>query len=128
MEVAGMLASDPTEAADGAAIDLAEPAGLADAAPLGDMLQDRFDLLWWQSRIEEGRPFALGESGLASMAAEHASGLLGTIATGHCQVSSPTLAMFGAVGIQAAEAREVVHGAAPPMRSSRLMASCVTSA
>jgi hypothetical protein len=126
VEVAGMLASDPTQAADGAAIDLAEPTRLADAAPLGDMLQDRFDLLRRQSRVEERRPFALGESGLASLAAEHASGLLGTIATGHRQISGPTLAMFRALRIQAAEAREVIHGAAPPVRSSGSISCCVT--
>jgi hypothetical protein len=45
VEVVGVLASDPAQSADGAAIHLAEPAGLADAASLGDMLQDRFDFL-----------------------------------------------------------------------------------
>lgn len=122
-----MLASDPTHTADGAAIDLAEPTRLSDAAPFGDMLQDRFDLLRRQSRVEEWRHFALGESGLASLEAEHASGLLGTISAGHRQISGHTLAMFEALRIQAAEARELVHGAAPPMRSSRLIASCVNS-
>jgi hypothetical protein len=45
VEVAGVLTGDLAQAADGASIHLAEPAGLADAAPLGDVLQDRFDLL-----------------------------------------------------------------------------------
>jgi hypothetical protein len=49
-----MIASDPAVAADRAAIDLAEPAGLSDAAPLGDVLQDRFSFLRWESRVEEG--------------------------------------------------------------------------
>src|SRR3954470_19791634 len=44
VEVAGVFPGDPAQAADGAAIHLAEPSGLADAAPLGDVLQDRFDL------------------------------------------------------------------------------------
>jgi hypothetical protein len=47
-----MISGDPAQSADGAAVDLAEPAGLADAAPLGDVLQDRFDLLGRQPRVE----------------------------------------------------------------------------
>jgi hypothetical protein len=122
-----VIAGDPAEAADGATIDLAEPAGLADAAPLGDVLQDRFDLLRWQSGVEERSPFALRETSLADLAAEHASGLLRAIATGHREISGSAFAAFRALGIQAAEAREVVHGAAPPARSSRSTSSCVTS-
>ena len=53
-------------------------------------------------------------------------GLLGAVAAGHGQVSGPALAVVGALGIQAAEAREVVHGAGPSVRSSELMAGCVT--
>src|SRR3954451_17249695 len=58
VEVAGVLAGDPAVAADGAPIHPAEPAGLADAAPLGDVLQDRFDLLLRQPGVEQGRPLA----------------------------------------------------------------------
>jgi hypothetical protein len=118
VEVAGVLAGDPTQTADGAAVHLAESAGLADAAPLGDVFQDRLDLLRRQSGIEERRPLAFGEASLASVASEHTPGLFGPIATGDGQISGSPLAMLGAVGIQAAEAREVVHGAAPPVRSS----------
>jgi hypothetical protein len=45
VQVAGVLAGQSAQPADRVAVHLAEPAGLADAAPLGDMLQDRFDLL-----------------------------------------------------------------------------------
>jgi hypothetical protein len=76
VEVVGVIVGDPAQAADGAAIDLAEPAGLSDAAPLGDVLQDRFDFLRRQSGVEEWGPFALREASLASPTAEHASGLL----------------------------------------------------
>jgi len=41
VEVAGVLAGQAAQSAHRAAIYLAEPAGLADAAPLGDVLQDR---------------------------------------------------------------------------------------
>ena len=77
--------------------------------------------------VEQGRPLALGEAGLAGAAAEHAAGLLGAVAAGHGQVSGPPLAVVGAVGIQAAEAREVVHGAAPPVRSWGGTPSCALS-
>jgi hypothetical protein len=126
VEVAGVLAGDLAQTADGAAVHLAESAGLADAAPLGDVLQDRLELLRRQSGIEERRPLAFGEAGLASVASEHAPGLLGPIAAGDGQISGPPLAMLGAVAIQAAEAREVVHGAAPSMRSSLPKGGCVT--
>src|SRR3954452_13025038 len=54
MEVAGVLAGDLTQAADGAPIPPAEPAGLADAAALGDVLQDRLDLRRGEAGIEQG--------------------------------------------------------------------------
>src|SRR3954469_16979100 len=101
VEVAGVPSGGPAQAADGAAIHLTEPAGLSDAAPLGDVLQDRFDLLRREPRGEERRPLPLGESGLAVPATEHAPGLAGPVAAGHGQVSRPPLAMLGALGIQA---------------------------
>jgi hypothetical protein len=39
VEVAGLLAGQAAQAADRAAVDLAEPSGLADAAALGDVFQ-----------------------------------------------------------------------------------------
>jgi hypothetical protein len=115
VQVAGVLAGGSAQAADGAPIHLAEPAGLADTAPLGDVLQDRFDLLRGQPSVEQGRPLPLGEAGLAGPTAEHSPLLARAVSAGHREISGPPLAMFGAVGIQAAEAREVVHGAAPPV-------------
>ncbi len=89
-----MITSDPAQAADGASVNLAEPAGLSDAAPLSDVLQGRFDFLWRQSRVEERCSLPLRETSLASLAAEHASGLLGTIATGHREISGSPFAVF----------------------------------
>ena len=114
-----MPAGDLAQAADGAAIHLGEPAGLADAAPLGDVLQDRFDLRGRRARVERGRALTPGEAGLAGPAAEHATRLVGAVAAGHGQVSGPPLAVLGAAGIRAAEAGQVVRGAAPPVRSPR---------
>jgi hypothetical protein len=127
VEVAGMLAGDSAQAADRGAIHLAEPPGLPDTASLGDVFQDRFDLPRRQPRVEQRRPLPFGESRLAGLTTEHASLLAGAVSSGHGQISGPSLAMLGAVGIQAAEAGKVVHGAAPPVRSSRSKGSCVTS-
>ena len=53
-----MLAGHPAVAADRVAVHPAEPAGLADAAALGDVLQDRFDLLGREPGVEQGRALA----------------------------------------------------------------------
>jgi hypothetical protein len=113
VEVAGVIASDSAQAADRATIHLAKSTGLPDAASLGDMFQDRFDLLRRQSRVKEGCPLALGEAKLADTATEHASLLMRAVAAGYGQISGPSLAMLGAVGIEATEAREVIHDEAP---------------
>jgi hypothetical protein len=99
----GVLAGEAAVPGDGVGGDPAEPAGLADAAPLGDVLQDRFDLLGREPGVEQGGSLALGEAGLAGAAAEHAAGLVGPVAAGHGQVSGVALAVVGAAGIQATE-------------------------
>jgi hypothetical protein len=124
VQVTGVFTGALAQAADRVAVHLAESAGLADPASLGAVLQDRLGLFRRQPGIEQGRPLPLGEAGLAGAAAEHTSLLVGTIATGHSQISGPPLAMLGALGILAAEAREVVHGAAPPVRSVEEILSC----
>ena len=113
-----MPAGDPAVAGDGVVVHPTEPAGLADAAPLGDVLQDRLDLLGREPGVEEGRPLALGEPGLAGPAAEHATRLAGSVAVRHGQVSDPPLTVVGAERIQAAEASQIVHGAGPSFNPS----------
>jgi hypothetical protein len=100
-----MPAGQPAISPHGPPIHPAEAAGLADAAPLGDVLQDRLDHLGGQSGVEEWRALAFGKAGLAGLAAKHASSLAGPVSVGHGEVSGPTLTVLGAVGIQAAEAR-----------------------
>jgi len=83
VEVAGVVAGQPAQTADRAAIHLAESTGLADATPFGDVVQDRFELLRRQSRVEERRPLALGEANLADAATKHASLVVRAIAASH---------------------------------------------
>src|SRR5262245_35783057 len=108
-------------AGDGLPIHADEPSGLADTVALGDVMEDRDGLLRRQVGAEQRGAFALGEAGLAGPAAEHAAGLAGAVAMGDGEVSRPPLTVLGAVGIQAAEACEVVHGRGPePNRSAGL--------
>src|SRR5262245_19096514 len=100
VQAAGVLAGQPAQAADGVPVHPAEPTGLADAAALGDVLQDRFGLAGRQPGAAQGRPPSFGEAGLAGAAAEHAAGLPGPVAASNGQVSGVPPAMIGAVGIQ----------------------------
>jgi hypothetical protein len=104
VEVVCVRAGQSAVAADRVTVHPTEPPGLADATPLGDVLQDRFGLLRRQSRVEQRGPFSLGEAGLADRTSEHAAGLVGTIAAGDGEVSGAPLTVFGAGGIQATEA------------------------
>jgi hypothetical protein len=45
VKVAGVISGDSAQTADCAAIDLAKSSGLADATPLGDVVQDRLKRL-----------------------------------------------------------------------------------
>jgi len=112
-----MLAGDPAVAGDRVGSDVAEPTGLPHAAALGDVLQHRHDLLRRETGVEQGRPLAFGEAGLAGAAAEHPPRLPRPIAMGHRQISGPTLAVVGALRIQAAEAREIIHDDSSARRS-----------
>jgi hypothetical protein len=97
-------------AGDGLPVDADEPPGLADAVALGDVMEDRDGLLREQVQAEQRGALAFREAGLASPASEHAASLLGSVAMGDGEISGPPLAVLGAVGIQAVEAGEVVHG------------------
>src|SRR5947209_17738777 len=83
VKVAGVLPGDSAQTADRAAIDLAESSGLADATPLGDVVQDRLERLRREPGVEVRRPLPLGESILADAAPEHPPLLMGAVATGH---------------------------------------------
>src|SRR5262249_53709974 len=121
VQAPGVAPGPPTVAGDGLAVDPAEPPGLADAAPLGHVLQDGLDLLRVESGAEQRGALALGEAGLAGAAPQHAALLVGAVAAGHGQGSGVALAVVGAAGIQAAEAGQVIHGAVGRVRSLGLI-------
>jgi hypothetical protein len=90
-------------------VDAGQPGGLAGAAPLGHVPADGRQRLGRESGVEERGALALGEAGLASGAAEQA-GLVRPLAHGHGQVAVAALPVVGAVGVEAAKPRQVVHG------------------
>jgi hypothetical protein len=88
---------------------LHEPLGLADAAPLGQVLQDREGLLFGEVRPEERGALALGEPPLAGAASQEAVLFLLPVAAADHEVGPAADAVVGSRGVQAAEVREVVH-------------------
>ena len=96
----------------GVLVDAGQAAGFADADAFGKVPQDVEDLVRRQPRVEEGRALALGEARLAGAAIEQAA-LLGPVTGTDGEVAVAALPVVGAVGILAAEQREVVHRMQP---------------
>jgi hypothetical protein len=108
VELAGVAAGQEAVADHGVLIDLDEAAGLADAAALGEMFQDREGFVVGESALEQWGAFAFGEACLAGLAAEEAT-LLTPLAHGDGEVAVATFAVIGAAGVETAEARQIVH-------------------
>jgi hypothetical protein len=110
MELAGVLAGEQGQAGDGVLADADQPGGLADAAAVGEVGEDGQELVLRQVGTEQGRALALGEAGAAGGAVEQAVLLVAAVAHADGEVSAVTPAVVGAVGVEAAEAAEVVQG------------------
>jgi hypothetical protein len=107
------------------AMDPHQPLGLADAAAVGDVLQDGDGLLLGQVRAEQGRALAFGEPDTARTASEEPDRRGGlAVVTGDGEVFAPSDAMIGALGIQAAEHGEVTHGPPPTTYLAMRASSC----
>jgi len=100
-------------AGHGVAVDAHEAFGLADAASLGEVLQDGGGLLLGQMRTEQRGALAFGETIAAGAASEEADRVVLAVATGDREVLAAPDAVLGTSGIQAAESSEVVHGPPP---------------
>src|SRR4051812_37252488 len=112
MSVVGVLPGGAGQSDDGVAVDADEPPGGADAAPLVEVLEDRQGLLLGQVAAVQRRALALGEAGAAGVAVELAELLVLAEAAADGGVAGVAPAVERAVGVLAAEAREVVHGVA----------------
>ena len=105
----GVLAGELRQAVDRVLVDPDEPGGLSDAAALGEVLEHGEDLVARQLGVEQRGALELGEAGLAGVAVEQpVAGLAESVADR--EVARATLAASRAVGVEAAETAEVVHG------------------
>src|SRR5947209_7355436 len=115
-----MFAGGAAVAADGIGMDLDQARRLEDAAALGDVVEDRGDLVLGQVGAVQRGALAFGEAGAAGAAIEEAELALLAEPAGDGEVSGIAAAEVGAAGIQAAESREVVHGSrCGPERGAR---------
>lgn len=80
MGVFGVPTGQEGQPRDRVLVDAHQPRGLSDAAPLGEVLQDRQDFVVRLPGVEERCPLGLGEPGLADLAVEWpVAGLAGMI-------------------------------------------------
>jgi hypothetical protein len=119
MSVAGMLAGQFRQADDGIGVDVDQAAGLPDAAAFAEVVEHRAGLLLGQMAMEQGRALALGEAIFAGLAVEQSDVVALAVAGADGEVAGIAPAEEGAIGILAAEAREIVHGMGTPRRSGR---------
>jgi hypothetical protein len=86
------------------------------------VMEDGKDLRFGQAGIEQRGAFAFGEALLAGAAVEEAS-LLRSIVSADGQVAVSAFAEVGAVGVEATENAEVVHGGSVPSKGEGVAAS-----
>ena len=112
----GVLPGDPGQSADRIGVDADEAPGLADAAAVVEVLEHGEGLLLREMTVEEGRALALGEAVSARLAVEQPDVVVLPVAVADGEVAGVAAGVEGAVGVLAAEAREVVHAKADPGR------------
>jgi hypothetical protein len=117
-----LLASKQTIANNRVFIDADQAGGLTDAASFGQVMEDGKDLRFGQAGIEPRGAFAFGEALLAGAAVEEAS-LPRSIVSADGQVAVSAFAEVGAVGVEATENAEVVHGGSVPSKGEGVAAS-----
>src|SRR5262249_55801855 len=106
---AGVARAQPPVAHYPIAMPLPKPLGLADAAPLGQVLQDRDRLLGGDVGAVQGCPLAFREPRAAGAAPQEPVLFLVPVAAVDHEVLPTADAVVSTRGVQAAEAREVVH-------------------
>jgi hypothetical protein len=104
-----MPAGEAGQSDDGVGIDADQASGGSDAAALVEVLEHGEGLLLGEMGVEQGRALALGEAVLARLAVEQADVVLLAIAGADGEIAGVAAGVEGALGVLAAEAREVVH-------------------
>jgi hypothetical protein len=116
--VPGVLPGLACQSHDGVAVDADESLGLADPVALDEVLEDGDGRLGGQVRVEQRGALALGEAGLAGVAVEQADPAAFAVMIADREVAAAALAVERAIGVLAAEAREIVHGRRPTERGT----------
>ncbi len=91
-------------------MDADEAAGLPGAVALAEVIEHRTGFILGQVGAEEWSALAFGEAVLTNPAVEEADVFVLAEAAADGEVGRIPTAVEGAVGIQTAEARKVVHG------------------
>lgn len=104
-----MLSGQFRQADDAISVDVDQASGLSDAAAFGEVWEDGAGLLLGQVGVEQRGALALGEAGLAGVTGEQSDVVRFAVAVADREVCGVASAVQGALGILAAEAREVVH-------------------
>ena len=99
---------------DGIRGDADEASRLSDAIVLGQVIEDGDGSFVGESAAVEGRALALGEAGAAGVAVKQPELFLLAIAAADREVAGVASAVERAIGVLAAEADQVVHGAGEP--------------
>jgi hypothetical protein len=107
--VVGMLSGAAGQSADGVGIDADPPSGGADAAALVEVLEHGEGLLRGEMGVEQGRALALGDAVFARLAVEQSDVVLLAVAGADGAIAGVAPGVEDALGVLAAEAREVVH-------------------
>jgi hypothetical protein len=95
------------------AVDPHESLGLADAAPLGDVFEQGRGLLLGQVGVEHRSALAFGKPIATGATSKEADRSGFAVVAGNGEVFAAPDAVIGALGIQAAEPSEVIHGPPP---------------
>jgi hypothetical protein len=112
MSVVGMLPGGASQPDDGVGGDPDEPAGLSDAVALVQVVEDGDGGLIGEPAAEQRRALAFGEAGAAAVAVEESELLVPAVSGTDREVSGVASAVERTVRLLAAEAGQVVHGAA----------------
>jgi hypothetical protein len=119
VELLGVFAGPEAITDDGVLADAGQACGLADAAPLGDVVQDGDRLVFREAAVEEGSALTFGETGLAATTIEETA-LASAVMAADSQVAVAAATEVRAVGVVAAESAEVVHSRSGTDRGERV--------
>jgi hypothetical protein len=109
MSLVGMLASQAGQADDRVPMDAHQACGGTNATPFLEMAEDRHDLVVRELGPEEDGALVLGEGAPAGVTAEESVLTLLAEAVVNREVSGVASAEIRALGIGAAETREILH-------------------